>query len=59
MQAFKNNVIYNKNSYWKNASDFIARDQHSNNDESLHKTNPSQTSLRSSIRMRRPNPKYL
>ena len=57
-QALKNNIISNKNLHWKNAYDFIARNEHSNKDESLHKTNPSQTSLRSSIRLRRPNPRY-
>ena len=52
------NITYDENLHWKNAFDFVAKSEHSDNDESFQKTNPTQTPLRGSIRLRRPNPKF-
>ena len=58
-QAFKNDSItFDENLHWKNGFDFIDISEHSDNDETFQKANPSQVPLRISTRLRRPNSKY-
>ena len=57
--AFQNdNITYDKNLHWRNAFDFIAKNEHPDNDEPFQKANPYQASLRRSTRLHRPYPKY-
>ena len=58
-QAFKNdNITYAENLHWRKAFDFIAKTGHSDNGKLFQKGNSSQSFLRRSIKLRRPNPKY-
>ena len=57
--AFQNdNITYDKNLHWRNAFDFIAKNEHPDNDEPFQKANPYQASLRRSTRLHKPYPKY-
>ena len=58
-QVFKNNnITYGENLHWRNASEFIAKSEHSDNDKIFQKENSSQAPLSRSARLHRPNPKF-